>query len=67
MAIALFYFHHLCNPKKVKSIRELARKLHLRGVYKRGFPGILFVSSRVEYVRVVWMSSGLGCRRHKSR
>jgi hypothetical protein len=46
MAIALFHFHHLLSSKKTTAIRALSRELGLSGVYKRGYPGLLFVSTR---------------------
>jgi hypothetical protein len=45
MAIALFHFHHLLSSKKTAAIRALSRELGLSGVYKRGYPGLLFVST----------------------
>ncbi|KAF8250314.1 hypothetical protein K440DRAFT_659736 [Wilcoxina mikolae CBS 423.85] len=52
MAIALFHFHHLLSSKKVTALRALSKELGLRGVYKRGYPGLLFVSGDgVEEVR----------------
>lgn len=45
MPLALFSFHHLLSQKKITSLRALSRKLSLSGVYRRGYPGVLFVSS----------------------
>jgi hypothetical protein len=45
MAIALFHFHHLLSSKKISALRALSKDLRLRGVYKRGYPGLLFVSA----------------------
>ena len=45
MAISLFYFHHLLSSKKISTLRTLSKSLGLRGVYKRGYPGLLLVST----------------------
>ncbi|KAL7269403.1 hypothetical protein RUND412_007933 [Rhizina undulata] len=45
MPLALFSFHHLLSSKKVTALQALSKKLSLRGVYKKGYPGLLFVSS----------------------
>ncbi|KAI8906656.1 hypothetical protein DFJ77DRAFT_443390 [Powellomyces hirtus] len=45
MPLALLTFHHLLSRKKIGLLSTHARELGLHGVYRRGYPGILLVSS----------------------
>lgn len=44
MPIALLTFHHIKSPKKVTALRDLCRDLALSGIFRRGYPGVVFVA-----------------------
>ncbi|KAJ3007640.1 hypothetical protein HKX48_009004 [Thoreauomyces humboldtii] len=60
MPLALITFHHLLSARKIGLLQSQAADLALSGIFKRGYPGLLLVSSPtdsseplVAYVREV--------------